>query len=164
KSWRSDAGAFPSSVVGNSWDDWAGEKFLDISQQSVKNIMQARVETAARMNCDAIEPDNMSNWNQRGTGLTISRDQQISYNKWFADTVHENGMLVGMKNAIELIGDIHEHYDFVLNEECHQWDECGAYDIPFLNNGKPVFNVEYDVDYSLCAGANEQGMDTIFKV
>ncbi|CAM9517248.1 unnamed protein product, partial [Scytosiphon promiscuus] len=163
ESWRSDAGAFPSSVVGNSWDDWAGEKFLDVSQQSVRDIMQARVETAARMNCDAIEPDNMSNWNQGGTGLTISRDEQVSYNKWFADTVHANGMLVGMKNAIELIGDTHEHYDFVLNEECHQWNECGAYDIPFLEKGKPVFNVEYDVDYNLCSEANEEGLDTIFK-
>lgn len=33
ESWRSDAGAFPSEAVGNSWEDWAGEKFLDISQQ-----------------------------------------------------------------------------------------------------------------------------------
>ena len=33
ETWRNDAGAFPSEAVGNSWDDWAGEKFLDVSQQ-----------------------------------------------------------------------------------------------------------------------------------
>lgn len=33
ESWREDAGAFQSSVVGNSWPDWEGEKFLDIAQQ-----------------------------------------------------------------------------------------------------------------------------------
>lgn len=33
ESWRSDAGAFPSEALGNSWDDWEGERFLDVSQQ-----------------------------------------------------------------------------------------------------------------------------------
>lgn len=33
-------------------------------------------------------------------------------------------MLVGMKNAIELLGDLSSYYDFAINEECWQWDEC----------------------------------------
>lgn len=60
ESWRADAGAFPSEALGLSWDDWVGETFVDVSQQSVRDIMQARIEKAAGMNCDAIEPDNMS--------------------------------------------------------------------------------------------------------
>ena len=35
-------------------------------------------------------------------------------------------MKVGMKNAIELLGDLHEYFDFAINEECHQWNECGV--------------------------------------
>ncbi|CAM9572662.1 unnamed protein product, partial [Ectocarpus fasciculatus] len=163
ESWREDAGAFPSSAVGDSWDDWQGERFLDITQQSVRDLMEARVEKAARMNCDAIEPDNMSNWNQEGTGLTISRDEQVTYNKWFAETVRENGMHVGLKNAIELLGDLSDYYDFGINESCHVWNECGAYKIPFLDKDKPVFNVEYDADYGICDEANEERLDTIFK-
>ncbi|CAM9168219.1 unnamed protein product [Ectocarpus sp. 4 AP-2014] len=117
--------------------------------------MEARVEKAARMNCDAIEPDNMS----EGTGLTISRDEQVTYNKWFAETVREHGM----QNAIVLVGDLSDYYDFGINESFHVWNECGAYKIPFLDKDKPVFNVEYDADYSICDEANEERLDTIFK-
>ena len=39
---------------------------------------------------------------------------------------HQNGMKVGMKNAIELLGDLSDYYDFAINEECHQWNECGV--------------------------------------
>lgn len=37
---------------------------------------------------------------------------------------HENGMKVGLKNAIELVDDLSEYFDFAINESCHQWDEC----------------------------------------
>lgn len=33
-------------------------------------------------------------------------------------------MLVGMKNALALMDDLNNHYDFAVNEECHDWDEC----------------------------------------
>lgn len=35
-------------------------------------------------------------------------------------------MKVGMKNAIELLDDLSGFYDFAINEECHEWDECGG--------------------------------------
>ncbi|CBJ30802.1 conserved unknown protein [Ectocarpus siliculosus] len=72
-------------------------------------------------------------------------------------------MHVGMKNAIELLGDLSDYYDFGINESCHVWNECGAYKIPFLDKDKPVFNVEYDADYGICDEANEERLDTIFK-
>lgn len=33
-------------------------------------------------------------------------------------------MKIGMKNTIELLGDLSDYYDFAINEECHRWDEC----------------------------------------
>lgn len=35
-------------------------------------------------------------------------------------------MLVGMKNAFELVGDMSDDYDFAISEECHEWDECNV--------------------------------------
>lgn len=35
-------------------------------------------------------------------------------------------MHVGLKNAIELIGDLSDYYDFGINESCHVWNECGV--------------------------------------
>lgn len=40
--------------------------------------------------------------------------------------VRESGMLVGMKNAVELVGDLNDYYDFAVNTECHEQDECGV--------------------------------------
>lgn len=57
--WRSDAKEFPTSAIGGGVDGWAGEQWLDIKNEKVREIMSARVSTAASMNCDAIEPDNM---------------------------------------------------------------------------------------------------------
>lgn len=34
-----------------------------------------------------ILPAYPQNWNQGGTGLTISREAQVQYNRWFAETV-----------------------------------------------------------------------------
>lgn len=38
--------------------------------------------------------------------------------------VHEYGMKVGMKNAIELMDATSDLYDFAINEECFDYDEC----------------------------------------
>lgn len=41
----------------------------------------------------------------------------------FPQVHEESGMLVGLKNAFELLGDTSEDYDFAVSEECHEWDE-----------------------------------------
>ena len=35
-----------------------------------------------------------------------------------------------------------DHFDFAVNEQCHEYDECEAY-APFVDQDKPVFNAEY---------------------
>lgn len=39
-----------------------------------------------------------------------------------------------------------------------------VYTVPFLQKGKPVFNVEYSKDYGVCFDSIALGIDTIFKV
>lgn len=41
---------------------------------------------------------------------------------------------------------------------------CQDYVDTFLSEGKPVFNIEYEFDTSICDGANDLGIDTILKV
>lgn len=45
---------------------------------------------------------------------------------YVAAKVHVYDMKVGMKNAIELMDATSELYDFALNEECFEYDECGV--------------------------------------
>ena len=34
------------------------------------------------------------------------------------------------------------YFDFAINEQCWEFNECGAY-APFFKAAKPVFNIEY---------------------
>lgn len=52
--WREDKDQFPSEAIGSNLDDWEGEKWLDVNNDQVRNIMSARVQKAASMNCDAV--------------------------------------------------------------------------------------------------------------
>lgn len=124
--WRDDAGQFPAEAIGGDVDGWAGEKWLDVKNNKVREVMTTRVEKAASMNCDAIEPDNMMVYSEPGTGVEVSEAEQIEYNGWFADLVHSHSMGVGLKNAVELVPTLEPKFDFALNEECHEWDECGV--------------------------------------
>lgn len=57
--WRSDAKDFPAKAVGGGVSGWDGERWLDVTDPTVREIMTKRIQNAASMNCDAIEPDNM---------------------------------------------------------------------------------------------------------
>lgn len=35
-------------------------------------------------------------------------------------------MVVGMKNALGIVDAIKDHFDFAINEECHEWNECNV--------------------------------------
>ena len=59
-------------------------------------------------------------------------------------------------------------FDFAVNEQCHQYQECGRYR-DFIAAGKPVFNAEYASRWvtsplrraELCAASATQGMRTL---
>ncbi|CAN0029785.1 unnamed protein product, partial [Pylaiella littoralis] len=163
--WREDKDNFPSDAMGNDVSGWGGEKWLDINHEQVRQIMSARVLKAASMNCDAVvKPDHMMTaYEGSGTGIDVSVAQQIEYNTWFAGEVHAAGMSVGLKNAVEMVKDVVDYFDFVLNESCHVHKMCSDYTDTFLAQGKPVFNVEYDFDTTICDEANKLGIDTILK-
>lgn len=60
------------------------------------------------------------------TGVDVSVEQQIEYNTWFAGEVHAAGMSVGLKNAVEMVKDVADFFDFALNESCHVYEMCSV--------------------------------------
>ena len=91
--------------------------------------MAARVLKAASLNCDGIDPDTMMMHKVieygGNTGFPImTREEQIAYNIWFAETVHASGMKVGLKNGIDMIEDVLDYFDFAVNEECIFTEDC----------------------------------------
>lgn len=166
--WRIDESQFPEEALGNNLDGWPGEKWLDIRLSEVHDIMAARIEYAQEKNCDGVEPDNMDGY-QNNSGFNLTADDQLAYNRFIANTAHEYGLSVGLKNDLDQIEDLVEYYDFAVNEQCFEYNECDTL-TPFIDAGKPVLNAEYLQIYErntngarddLCTQANNLQFSTL---
>ena len=62
---------------------------------------------------------------------------------------------MGLKNDLDQISDLIAFFDFQVNEQCHEFDECAELDA-FITAGKPVFNAEYEQVLISNAGARAQ--------
>ena len=163
ENWRPDASAFPASVLGRKLDSWAGEKWLDIRQLDILiPIMQARMKLAVDKGCHAVDPDNVDGYSNN-TGFPLSYNDQLAYNIAIANAAHNLGLAVSLKNDVEQIKDLVNHFDFAVNEKCFQYDECTTL-IPFISAGKAVFGIEYYLsDSSFCPHANAMNFDFLKK-
>lgn len=161
--WRPDASRFPASVLGRGVDGWAGEKWLDIRKiDALAPIIQARLDMAVSKGFDGVEFDNVDGYDN-GTGFPLTYADQIAYNIFLSQAAHSRGLSVGLKNDLDQVPDLLPYFDFAINEECFQYDECDAL-LPFIRAGKPVFHVEYSLPTSrFCARANALGLMSMKK-
>lgn len=160
--WRPDAGAFPPFVLGRS-NGWPGERWLDVRRLDVLlPIMDARVEACAAAGFDAVEFDNVDGYANR-TGFPLTASDQVRYNRMLAALAHGRGLSVGLKNAVELLTQLRPWFDFAVNEQCHQYRECGGYDA-WVGAGKAVLQVEYtSAPGAFCPPALAAGRSAIRK-
>lgn len=160
--WRNDAGDFPSSVLGNG-NGWPGERWLDIRQIDVLlPIMAARMDMCKAKGFDAVEPDNIDGYSNN-TGFNLNGAHQLAYNLALAQAAHDRGLAIGFKNNVEQAAQSAPFFDFAINEECFQWNECGTL-VAFIEAGKAVFHAEYNLDLDeFCSEANDMGFSSILK-
>lgn len=160
--WRDDADRFPDEVLGAP-NGWSGERWLDVRRLDVLGpILSDRLDLAVAKGCDGVEPDNVDGYANR-SGFALSADDQLDFNRWLAKAAHRRGLSVGLKNDLDQIPDLVRHFDWALNEQCFQYDECETL-LPFVEAGKAVFGVEYrgeTVDF--CATAQELGFSWLKK-
>lgn len=166
---RSDAGLFAAADKGKKLDGWDGERWLDIRSDNVRRFMTAqRLDLAAVKTCDGVEPDNVDGY-ANDTGFPLTAADQLAYNRFLATEAHRRGLAVGLKNDVEQVAALAEAFDFAVNEQYHEYDECALLR-PFTAAGKPVFNAEYRDDYRtdrggartrLCAAARAEGLRTV---
>jgi hypothetical protein len=145
ESFRPDAKRFPRSVLGDRYEGFPNERWLDIRKfHSFARILERRFATCARKDFDAVEPDNLAGFENR-TGFPLSATDQLRFNRWVAHRVHALGMAVALKNdgtqARALVGE----FDFAIVEQCFQYRECGLYKT-FVDHRKAVFEAEYELD------------------
>ncbi|MDJ0752976.1 MAG: endo alpha-1,4 polygalactosaminidase [Ardenticatenaceae bacterium] len=161
--WRPDAGDFPPEIVGEPLEGWPGERWLDVSNLDLlQPIMNARLDLAVSKKCDGVEPDNMTAF-QNESGFELTPEDQLAYNIWLSEAAHERGLSIGLKNDLNQIEELVDYFDWALNEECFFYDECELL-IPFVEQGKAVFGVEYELDpAAFCEQANALNFDYLHK-
>lgn len=141
ENWRPDANQFPSSDLGDSLSGWAGERWINISRPAIREIMVKRLDMAVSKGCNGVDPDNVDGYsNQNGLGLTQS--DSINYLHFLANETSARNLSIGLKNANTIVADVVDLMQWSVNEQCHQYEECSDFDA-FIEQGKPVFNVEY---------------------
>jgi hypothetical protein len=167
ENWRPDYKQFKASDLGNPLDGWAGEKWLDTRSANVRTIMSARLDLAVTKHCDGVEPDNVDGYSNN-TGFPLTKSTQIDYDTFLAGAAHARGLAVALKNDVGQLADLEPSFDFAVNEQCHQYNECGGYSL-FTGHGKPVFNAEYKKKYvndpnardALCAKSQAAQLRTL---
>jgi hypothetical protein len=161
--YRADADSFPDEVLGTPLEDWPDERWLDVRRLDLLGpLLLARFDVCRDKGFDAVEPDNVDGYlNDSGFPLTAS--DQLAFNRWVAAAVHARGMSVGLKNDLEQIPELVQDFDFAVNEQCLQYDECDTLR-PFLDAGKAVLHVEYELtEEQLCAAEVPPGFSTMLK-
>lgn len=160
--WRPDAKKFPASVIGEG-NGWKGERWLDIRRTDVlEPLLAARLDMCRDKGFDAVEPDNMDGY-RNTTGFPIGAADQLRYNRLVARLAHERGMSVGLKNDLDQIPALVGDFDFAVNEQCAQYGECADL-TPFVEAGKAVFHVEYELPTSVfCADSRRLKLSSLLK-
>ena len=164
---RDDASQFPKSVLGKTLDGYPDERWLDIRSPAVLSLMLARMDQAVVKGCDGIEPDNVAGY-VNNSGFDLTAVDQLRYNENIANAAHERNLAVALKNDLDQVAALVTYFDFAVNEQCHEYNECDALQ-PFLDAGKAVFNAEYDGVYAndvgarnaLCQAATSQHLSTL---
>lgn len=163
--WRPDAGAFPAQVIGEDYEDWAGEKWLDVRRLDVLlPIMTARMQVCRQKGFDGAQFDNLDSWQQE-TGFDLARADVLRYAAELANAAHSLGLSAAWENGAENVPDLLPYMDWFMMESCNAWNECELA-LPFIQAGRFVGDVEYDEQFSnleFCGGMQALGIRAAFK-
>jgi hypothetical protein len=141
---RPDAAAFPAAVLGEPLEGWPAERWVDIRQWSVLGpILAARFDVCRAKGFDAVEPDNVDAYANE-SGFDLTAEDQLEFNRRVASLAHDRGLAVALKNDLDQVSALEPRFDFAVNEQCVEFDECEKL-LPFVRAGKAVLHVEYDL-------------------
>jgi hypothetical protein len=161
--YRPDSGRFPEAVLGNDYEGWPGQRWLDIRRLDVLGpIMRSRLDQCRAKGFDGVEFDNADGYTQ-DTGFPLSARDQLKFNSFLAGEAHARGLSAGLKNDLDQVAVLVSKFDFAVNEQCFEYSECDAL-LPFIKAGKAVFNAEYNLEPGdFCADARSMRISSIRK-
>ena len=162
ENFRPDYNKWPKKLLGKS-NGWSGERWLDIRDPAkLKPVLAKRFDMCAAKGFDAIEPDLMDGY-ASDTGFPITAADQLRFNRFVARLAHERGLSVALKNDVEQVPELVRYFDFTVNEQCAEYDECAGLK-PFIAAGKAVLHAEYDLlPSAYCAQSRRLRLSSLHK-
>jgi hypothetical protein len=125
-------------------------------------IMEARLDLCKQRGFDSVDPDNVDGYTN-ATGFPLTAADQLAYNASIANAAHARGLTVALKNDLDQVPQLVSYFDWALNEQCFQYQECGLL-APFGAAGKAVMNIEYSLGVKkFCAAANAKNFNSLKK-
>lgn len=153
---------YPPQIIGST-TGWNGERYVDIRRWDIlEPILRDLVVMARDKGFDGIDWDYMANW-EESTGFPISYQDSLTFDRNLAALVHSYGLSVGLKNDPYQVADLVSSFDYMVDEQCYQYQEC-EFTFPFISAGKAVFAVEYrGTPSTFCPYMRAHGLSGIRK-
>ncbi|OUM56257.1 carbohydrate-binding module family 18 protein [Piromyces sp. E2] len=129
-------------VIKSTKTSW-GNYILDIKKlDKLKPLIKNRFKRALSYQCDGVEVDSL-NAPYEHFKDKYTKDDTFNFAKMIAETAHEVGISVGLKNCPSLAGKLQTYFDFAVVESCAPYsDECQKFRA-FTDKNKAVFIVHY---------------------
>lgn len=166
ENWRADARDYPPALIGRAYGGWPNERWLDIRDLAALGpILEKRLQLCQKKGFDAVDFDNVDGYANQ-TGFPLNAKDQLAFNRWLAKAAKRYGLKVALKNALELVPELVQDFDFAIAESCFGEGGCEPLKA-FREADKPVFVVEYtNVRRKMarfCQEAQELDVQLIFK-
>jgi hypothetical protein len=125
-------------------------------------VVAARFDLCKAKGFDAVEADNVDGF-ANSSGFPLSAADQLAFNRAIAGLAHARGLSVALKNDVGQVNDLVGVFDFSVDEQCAEYQECSALS-PFVRAGKAVFHVEYNLATSeFCPVTAPLGFSSMLK-
>jgi hypothetical protein len=162
ESFRDDADEFPPQAIGNQLVDFENERWLDVRDAQVRELMARRVSALAASGCAGVPPSSIA-VHAADTGFELSLDDALDYARWLAERIHAAGMSAGLQGPAALTDQLWPTFDFALAVDCLEPSGCAEF-APFVQAGKTVLHVEFGDEGSaaqLCMSAQTLGFEPL---
>ncbi len=169
ENFRPDAGDFPEITIGNIYEGFEDENWLDIREINLlAPIIRERLDMIQEKGFDGVEPDNINGY-QNDTGFNLTEADALAYSRFLIAEAHERGLSIGQKNAEELVPELVDEYDWFLAEDAYI-DNFYQQLSPYISANKAVFLVEYtdrvsatEFQLQVCPEATARGYSAVLK-
>ena len=158
-----DASRFPAAVRGAQVPGRPASRWLDVRQwDSLKPVLADRFRLCRGKGFGAVALTDADGYLHR-SGFPLTFDDQLLFNRQLAALARSLDLSPGLVNDVPQVAALAPDFDFAVNEECIRSRECAKL-LPFTDDDKPVFHVEYTGDPTqFCVTTVGYGFSSIRK-